>query len=276
MDLSNYDFTSLITTETTPTDIVISFIISTIITLLTFSLKAVAIQTMAKKRGYDKLYLAWIPFLNFILLGKLVGETVLWGFKVKNLGLLVCVLYAVTFTMVAFLNLGYYVNRFEIVFNFKVQFKSDFVKNWMSGAGTLFSIVNILHTVISLVEIFTKASLIYCIFRQYCPERAFIYMIVSVLVDALFGPILFIIRNRNKINYIYIRPQAYNNPYGNPYNNPYGNPYNTPYNNSGYGQNNNAQNAESIDEDPFPEFSNKTSGIEKAPDTTNQSDDLFD
>ncbi len=264
MDLT--ELSSILNEQPTKTDLLVSFIINTIIILLTFSLKAIAIRTLAKKCGYGKLYLAWIPFFNFILLGKIVGKTVLWGVRLKNLGLLVSILYLISYVMLTLLNLGYYIRNFEIVFNFKVEFASQFVKDWMSGTGVLFTVINILHTILSLVEIFTKASLIYCIFRLYAPERAFIYMIVSILVDPLLGPILFMIRNRNKINYIYVRPSVYNNPYGNPYNNP--------YSNGGYGQNNNAKNAESVEDDPFPEFSNKTSGVDSTSNNTND-DDLF-
>ena len=56
MNLLSYDLNTLIDMENTPTTLVINFIINTIIVLLTFSLKAVAIQTMAKKRGFKNLY----------------------------------------------------------------------------------------------------------------------------------------------------------------------------------------------------------------------------
>ena len=268
MNLLSYDLNTLIDMEYTPTTLVINFIINTIIVLLTFSLKAVAIQTMAKKMGLKKLYLAWIPFFSFILLGKIIGETTIWGYKIKNLGKLVCILSLISYAVLGLLNLGYYVNNFEIVFNFKVEYSSAFIKNWMSGTGIPYTVINILHTIFSLVEIFAKATLIYYVFIAYAPERAFIYMIASILIDPLFGPILFVIRNRNKATFrVYVRPQSYGNPYGNPYSNP--------YSNSGYGQNNNSQNAESIDDEPFPEFSNKSSGVDKTVENTSNDDDLF-
>lgn len=267
MNLLSYDLNTLIEMENSPTVLVINFIINTIIILLTFSLKAVAIQTMARKRGLQKLYLAWIPFFNYILLGKIVGETTIWGYRIKNLGKLVCILSLISYAVLGLLNLGYYVNNFEIVFNFKVEYSSTLLNNWMSSTGIPYTVINILHTIFSLVEIFAKATLIYYVFIAYAPERAFIYMIVSILIDPLFGPILFMIRNRDRATIrVYVRPEQYNNPYGDKYNNPY---------NSGYGQNNNSQNAQSIDDEPFPEFSNKTSGVDKTTENSSNDDDLF-
>ena len=53
-----------------------SNLVSIVVSLALFVLKGVAIYTMAKRRSFDKLWMAFVPFLNFILLGKIIGKVV--------------------------------------------------------------------------------------------------------------------------------------------------------------------------------------------------------
>ena len=230
---------------------IVYFIIESLIIIAAFLFKAFAINYIAKKRGLDKTYLAFIPFFNFILLGKIVGKTVVWGKKVDNVGLILCIMTLANFVVSTLLNLGYYAQELGSVFGFTITgYKLAFVENWMKQTGAFFYVIDIIYTISAFIELFFRVSVYFLIFRMYCPERAFMYMIISVLVDSLFGVFLFIVRKRNPFDFNSFYGARYTtyNPYGNPYNNPYNNDYNS----KAYSQPEGKK-----EEDPFPEFSDK-------------------
>ena len=214
-----------------------SFIISSIITIAVFILKAIAIKTMAKNKGLNKLYLAYIPFFNYILLGKVIGTCFLFRKKVDNIGLLVTIATLTSFVLKTLLELGYYVNSLEEFFGFTISYDNIFVSNWMGRTGTFFTVIWYLYDVLAIIEIVLMASIIFFVFRKFAPERAFIYSLISIFFDFMFGPLLFVIRNKKALTYddflrtrVRVVPNTYDNF------------------NKDYGKNPNS--------DPFPEFSN--------------------
>ncbi len=139
------------------------------------------------------------------------------------------------------LELGYYVNTLGDFFGFTISFDNAFISNWMSQKGILFTVIWYLYDIIAIIEIILTASIIFFIFRKYEPERAFIYSIVSIFIEFMFGPLLFVIRNKKASAYdefMRSRVVVIQNPYDNT---------------------NNANGKNTTESDPFPEFSNKGS-----------------
>ena len=231
-----------------------SFIISSIIIIAMFILKAVAIKTLAKNKGLDKLYLAWIPFFNYILLGKVIGTSYLFRKKVNNIGLLVTIATLTSFTIKTLLELGYYVNTLGDYFGFTISYDNAFISNWMGQKGAFFTVIWYLYDIIAIIEIILTATIIFFIFRKYEPERAFIYSIISIFIEFMFGPLLFLIRNKKASPYddfMRRRVVVIQNPYDN--------------NNVNNGKNN-------AENDPFPEFSNEKTNLNGE---ANNIDDFF-
>ena len=240
--------------QTAKTLILVSFLITSLITIGAFVLKAIAIRIMAKNRGLDKLYLAWIPFFNYILLGKVIGTVFLFRKKVNNVGVLVTIFALICFVVQTLLNLGYYVYNLGEFFGFEIlDYGSVFVENWMYQKGVFYTIIYYFYDVLSLIEIVIKVSLIFFVFRKYAPERAFIYSIVSIFIDPAFSILLFVIRNRKPDSFsnytrVYVRPN---------------------YDNS-YKQNGKPEN------DPFPEFNPNSSKNENSSNSSSSDgEDLF-
>lgn len=236
--------------------IILSYIISSIITIGLFLLKAVAIRTLAKNQGLDKLYLAWIPFFNYILLGEVIGVCFLFRKKVNNVGLLVAIATLVSFILRTFLNLGYYAYELGQLFSFTIEYDSAFVASWMAQTGVFYKTITVIYDIWAIIEIVVMASLIFFIFRKYVPERAFIYSIISIFFEFMFGPLLFVIRNKKSSNFDeFLRTSVKSG-------------YNT-YENVYKEQNNKPEN------DPFPEFSNKGGNNNSENTNNNNSDDFF-
>ena len=232
--------------------LIISLIVSLLIAFVGFLLKAIAIFIMAKKRGLKNKWFAFVPFLNYVLLGKLVGPVRLFNVKMKNAGLWMAIVSFSLEIIYLLLNLGYYKGVLEAVFPISINVSSEFGVAWLAGESVLYVFVQIIAFVLNFVEIFLSISLIFAIFRKYAPEKMFLYGLISVFIDFFFGIALLLVANRTPVDYESyirkIREQQMNN--YNAYNgyNGYQNPY-------GY------RKPQEPKEEPFPEFSNKEEEI---------------
>ena len=56
----------------------------------------IGLYKLAKNNDVQRAYLAWIPFANLYLMGKLAGKTSIFGWKIANIGLIVMILNLVT------------------------------------------------------------------------------------------------------------------------------------------------------------------------------------
>lgn len=238
-----------------------------------FVLQGAGLYTMAKRLNIQKKWLAFVPFANVILLGKITGECQIFGQRMKRAGLyamlaqIACVL-ATALYLAAELYL-YLQHGAPIVDN---NFESSY---WgLTGiAGKIEKFYEIIPYVTGILELIAQVLfyvLIVGLCKKYAPHN---YMFLSLLT--LFVPmarfvLVFCLRKRQPINYeaymrakreaYYRRQQQYYQQYGNPYQNPYGRPYTPP-------QNPTAQKPQ----DPFEEFSNEPKGLKNKP--TNPSDD---
>ena len=259
-------------------------IISALITLGLFVLKGFAIYTISKKQGLNKLWMSFVPFLNFILLGKVIGKCKVWGLNIKNIGLWLCIMMAIERVFSGLLNAGYHLdNIIKTLEGFglsaKITFSAKFFEVWyLLTGGSLYAsaiptadlqliatytglIIPIVDIVIWLAYAFFEIHFLLLIFKKYAPQNMALFTILCIFIPEALGVILFILRNNEPIDYdVYLQNRArarytyynggyYNqNPYSNPYSNPYANPYNNPY------QNPNATQGASTPADPFPEF----------------------
>lgn len=274
----------LFDTVMTPMFTAISSLISIfVIPLIGHVFMAIALYKMAKNRNILKgRWMAIFPLLNWILLGKIVGEAVVWGKKIKNVGLWIAILSAVTTVLSILLNfafvrevngqlvlVGGYLYDFALIFNFDVTITSPFLLSWFMGANVIYTILDVLSLILDIGYIFFEVSIIFLVFRLYRPQSALLYSLFSIFFNPpLFGILLFVVRNNERKSF----KQYYHNPYQNyggynPYNNPFNNPYNNPNNNPYGNQNGEPKKAP---EDPFPEFSDKNGSSSKS-----DGDDLF-
>ena len=229
------------------TAIIIGDIVGALFTILCFILKGFAIKYMAKQKGLSKLWLSFVPFANYYLLGKVLGKAIIWGKPIKNVGLGVAIVAGVQFVLNTLLTLGNISYYLELL-GYDVIYTSQFVENWANGEGWLYTIVMFLSMGVDLIYIFFNVSLVFLTFRKYNPQRAFAYAILSIFIDGLFGILLFISRKNKPFSYEdYVRSQQ-NAYYGGSF---YGGGFYRPNNN----QNEDTKQNSTPPEDPFPEFS---------------------
>ncbi len=197
-----------------------------------FALQGVGLYTMAKKQKVEKRWLAFVPFANFLFMGKLAGECNVFGQKVKRAGLYAMLAQIVT-TALCFMEM------FAVTYLYTVEGAPSFDQfnnpYWSGLKGFSFSLTKylsvsglILPIVQMIYEIMTFIILM-AVYKKYVPNNAFVLGILSLFVPLSRFIILFVIRTRELIDYEaymrkkqeeFLRQRGYTQ---NPY---YGNPYN--------------------------------------------------
>lgn len=213
--------------ETQPWFIITEFFTSLAIDITFYLLMAIGIFTLAKRYNLKNRWLSFIPFFNLTLLGALLGKTNIWGIKVKNIGFWAGLLGFLSFLVNELLYVYRYINLIELLFNVKVVISNPFLYGWVTGTSITWQVVDVSSFVIDIASLFFEVGLIFIFFKVFAPQRAFLYSILSVFIDPLFGILVFVCRKNSK--YVFVRADFFNQQ----------NPTNT--------QNNNKEN-------PFSEF----------------------
>lgn len=240
-----------------------------------FLLQAFALRRMAINRGFKKRWMAFIPFVNILYIGKLAGECSFFGNKVKRAGLyaMLAQIVATVFTVLLISMEGYLFIKYG---------EPNMFGSWTGLTGFAGKVATAYDQSVYILSIF---QLIYEIFlvvlmmglyRKYVPKNYVALTFLTLFVPLSRYIIIFVIRKRKAIDYdAYIRAQReayarrqqqYYNQRQNPYGNPYGSPYQNPYGNP-YTQPTGQDTSSAKDEEPFEEFSNKS--------TTSGEDDFF-
>ena len=240
--------------------------IAAVFFVLVYIFRALALSTMAKRAGKQKLvWCAFVPFASTYLMGELAGTVRIGGLKIKKIGMIVMlgeILYTVSLAMVcipqivAFNDYGKYITAISDNYGVSLGFTSEFPQ----ALYNMYRLGSILVWIFEIIFIVVSVPLYIGIYRCYAPA-SYIWLTILCVIFPVSAFILFAFRNRNRIDYHAFtrarmeairRQQKYygnpynNNPYNNPYNSPYGNPYNDPYGTS-------SQPPKEPD-DPFGEF----------------------
>ncbi len=245
------------------TSTLIVYILTTILYIISFIFKSIATYTLSKKNGFKHLYLAFIPFLNYILIGKLVGKIILWGQPIKNVGVWVCIVSSISFVVGAFLSLDtimwVIVKVLELLNpGATVIVDTSFIDPIITAIYNnyiLYYGLEIISMIASIAKIFFEVSLIFALFRKYKPQSYILFSILSIFMEFMFGFLLFSIRkNKPMTEEEYYREMAKKRGYYVYRVNP--NDINNPYN--PYAQQRPREKQKPTDDvDPFPEFSDK-------------------
>lgn len=254
--------------------------IAFVVWLIFYFFQSFGLYAMAKKQGLKNKALAFIPFANIYYMGKITGECQFFARKVKHIGLYAMIAQIVAFTASCltvaaelYLYTAYGEPTYETTTELGMIRGLPVWENATSGLGKaaawylnygdlLFSYTfGLIYEILMLV-------LVIALFKKYTMRGYFPLSILSVFVPLSRYIIIFVLRNREPIDYnaimrarreAYIRQQQQRrDPYGNPYNTPYGNPYAPPYGGRNNGQNQGATPPDQ--EDPFEEFSSSGKG----------------
>ena len=203
-----------------------------------FVLQGFGLYAMAKKVGLQKRWRAFVPFVSTYFMGKLAGETRVFGQKMKRAGLYAMIAQIVfaLFTAavlvaqaVLFVQYGNYIE--PSIDEVTGMMGMDWV-NLPSSAQpfyTFYYISDYITGTISLVYSVLAFLLVMTLYRKYAPKNYMVLSMLEIFVPASKAIVIFVLRNREPIDfeaYMRARQEAYRRRYGqSPYGNPYGNPY---------------------------------------------------
>lgn len=268
--------------------LIISTIIAVSLWVLMFFVQGIGLYTMAKRRGMKKKALAFIPFANIYYIGKLSGECIVFGQKMKRPGLYAMIAETIASVLcvsvlASQLYLYIYCGAPLIDETFGTPYWVITGGGVASAIARFYEISSYFITIVQLIAKILMLILMSGLYKKYNPRNYFMLGFLTAILPARYL-IVFALRNRTPIDYeaymrarreAYMRQQrqyrgdygGYGNPYGNPYNRPYGNYEQSPFPET---------EAHKKPEDPFEEFSEKGEKDASAPQSNENSDGFFD
>ncbi len=215
------------------------------IILALYVLRSLGLYLLAKRQNVRKAFLAWIPFVWFYILCKLIGKTRLFSVTYEKVAVWLCLIFAVSeiltiaITLLQYLPLlqyslieggDIYIGSGEQVSD-KVKYlllDGVYVSKRILPFGMteatiikVLSILNIFSFLFELVAIIITISAYFAFFRKYLPQHFMLASLLSIFVSPVLPIFIFVCRKKDPIDYneyIRTRYQGYQNPYNNPYN----------------------------------------------------------
>ena len=142
-------------------------------------LAALGIHRLAKNKGIGRLWRAYVPFYNLVVLGEVVGSAPVFRKKIKNIGL-VCMILQILFVLDLVFNeisfvyndvLGFYVEKVQKVGDVEMIILAP------HGIGVVYTIFS---TILSLATLIFSFGLYLEVFRSYVPTAAMPICIVTI------------------------------------------------------------------------------------------------
>lgn len=172
-------------------------IITACIYIASFVFKAIGLYTIAKREGRKHAYLAFIPFASYYLMGKIVGGTKVFGYRVKNLGLV---------TMIAM------ILNYALSITYDVLLYGDviveFAKTGVLGVipetyGNVWVdvVLALSNALVGLALIIAEVFLIMTFFMYYGKKNQILFSLLSIFIEPVFGILVFVVRKRERFNY---------------------------------------------------------------------------
>lgn len=135
-----------------------------IVGLIAYVFSSIAFYSMAKKKDLDRPWLAWIPLGNYFIFGKIIDEKVPFGSKITPYAHIILPLACVITPM-----LGY-----------------------VPYIGFLFPIAFTVYNYFAL----------YRLYRLYNPDRAVLFLVLSIIFPIIDSIFLFSMRNNEPVEYL--------------------------------------------------------------------------
>lgn len=230
-----------------------------VIYLACFIFKGIGLYTISRREHIGKPFMAFIPFLSYYLLGKIVGRVKIFGYHVKNLGLITMIAYILYVALSLSYQLLMYWDNFVNLFTNKTigEFPQLYGSVWVDV------VLYVVELFVQLIYIVADVFLIMAFFRYYGKRNQLLYTLLSIFVSPLFGIFVFVVRKNPRTDlsrYMKMKFDSYNATRSNGgFNNPQ-NPFTRNYDDNPFrdygGAENKSENKKSDDDtDVYEEYS---------------------
>ncbi len=258
-----------------------------ILVLSIFIFKSIAIFLMARNNKINNAWLAFIPFANFYLLGKLTGPVRIFSWKIKNIGLLLSISLLVSFIVSTFVDIYCYYDEFYILLT------QGYIPEEITYVpSVLFSIFSTIDNILYFVLIVFIVWFNICFVSKYDRRHSILLSIIMTLFfttdmfyltyNLVLAIVVMILKNKKPfdINEYLAKQRQMQEAQSQNLNN--GNPYqcDKPSNDDPFEEfSDKKTNNSGLDQDVFSDFSPKsdyTDDNNKKRENNDDSDDLFD
>ena len=168
-----------------------------------FVLQGLGLYRMAKNRGMQKRWLAFVPFANVWYIGKLTGDCNVFGQRVKRAGLYTMLAQIITTLCCAlYVAMQMYLYAVVGVPNYHEEIGYYWITTGFSAtAEKIYTISGYILPIVQLVYELFLLVLLFGLYKRYYPKN---YMFLGIL--SLFIPMsryiaIFVLRNRQAIDY---------------------------------------------------------------------------
>ena len=182
-----------------------SLIIAGVIWAGLFILQGFALYAMAKKRGIQGKWRAFVPFVDLYLMGKIAGECTVFGQKVKRAGLYALIAQILLVILCATEIIGHaYLWTTQGTPSFD-QFDQPY---WSEAQGVaaslntyLYSYNGFIRSIIQMVYEIMVFIVLMGVYKRFAPNSHFLFSILSLFIPLSRCIILFAIRNHEEVDY---------------------------------------------------------------------------
>ena len=188
-----------------PKTMYISLIVAGVIWATLFILQGFALYTMAKKRGIQGKWRAFVPFADLYLMGKIAGECNVFGQKVKRAGMYAFIAQIILVILCATEIIGQaYLWTTQGAPSFD-QYEQPYWSEAQGAAASLnvylYSYNGFIISIIQMVYEIMMFIVLMGIYKRFAHNKHFLFSMLSLFIPLSRCIILFVIRNREEVDY---------------------------------------------------------------------------
>ena len=173
----------------------IMFLVFAVIGLAIYVLRSIALTRLSQNRGFDNPWIGWIPFCSGYALGRISDDINIKRGKTTNhrkilLGTNIAV------GALELIGLGVMIPAVVSLIQHSINYGSSVTGAEAAAPVLAGSFLIMIGAIVAIVYAVFNYIALYSVFKDYAPNNAVLYLVLSLLVGGSDTIILFIIRNK--------------------------------------------------------------------------------
>ena len=173
----------------------IMFLVFAVIGLAIYILRSIALTRLSQNRGFDNPWIGWIPFCSGYALGRISDDINIKRGKTTNhrkilLGTNIAV------GALELIGLGVMIPAVVSLIQHSINYGSSVTGAEAAAPVLAGSFLIMIGAIVAIVYAVFNYIALYSVFKDYAPNNAVLYLVLSLLVGGSDTIILFIIRNK--------------------------------------------------------------------------------
>lgn len=186
---------------------VTAIVVFVLFAVIAFVLKSVGMYCLAKNNSVRGAKLAFVPFVNFILLGRIAGEVNVFGTRIKNMGLWLFIFITASFAINSIFDVLIYYDEFYAILNSGIITEVQYP----ASLALIITVSQYLLSILSFACAFFVVFLSFALFNRFDREKSLIFSLILIIVyssatfyllfNFLLGIFLLVIRKKKAFDF---------------------------------------------------------------------------